>query len=43
MLDALRDAADLLSSCGHPQDVGVVLADAGYRSTENITAPDRTG
>jgi hypothetical protein len=39
MLAAVEKSADLLKSCGSPGVVGMVLADAGYRSTENITAP----
>lgn len=39
MLRAVEQAADLLRSFGSTEEVGVVLADAGYRSIENITAP----
>lgn len=40
MLDKVAQAADLMAGCGSPYaQLGTVLADAGYRSQENITAP----
>lgn len=39
MLRAVEQAADLLRSFGGTDEVGVILADAGYRSTKNITEP----
>lgn len=40
MLEKVEQAADLMARCGSPYaDIGIVLADAGYRSEENITAP----
>ncbi|MFH5823919.1 transposase [Georgenia sp. AZ-5] len=40
MLTELDDAVRVLTACGSSQtEVGVVLADAGYRSVENVTVP----
>lgn len=40
MLDKTQQAADLMARCGSPHaDIGIALADAGYRSVQNVTAP----
>lgn len=40
MLTKLEQTARLLTSCGSPHaEIGTVLADAGYRSIDNVTAP----
>ncbi len=40
MLGKVQQAADLMASCGSPHaQIGIVLADAGYRSEANVTAP----
>ncbi|MCM3659730.1 transposase [Georgenia satyanarayanai] len=40
MLEKVEQAADLMARCGSPHaEIGIVLADAGYRSEANITAP----